>query len=143
MGCLKSFQDVLGKKGNEETTSGKIIRIFFYQKDNLFPRNLQQDPLNGPLHLSKSNSSSNLLRGPLVRSHAIFDGLLFFLPTFDVLVGWNQDLDIVDLAGTLDWTPPVNVSGELLTYRGRKTYKYWDLSMYLIYIIEFQSFSQY
>ena len=70
MGCLKSFQDVLRKEGNEETTSGKKIRILFNQKDNLFPRNLQQDPLNGPLHLSKSNSSSNLLRGPLVRPHS-------------------------------------------------------------------------
>ena len=40
-----------------------------------------------------------------------------FLPIFDVLLAF-QDLDIVDLAGTLDWTPPVNVSGELLTYRG-------------------------
>ena len=39
-------------------------------EDTLFPRNLQQDPLNGPL------SSSNLPRGPLVRSHSIFDGLL-------------------------------------------------------------------
>ena len=33
------------------------------------PRNLQQDPLS-----IYSNSSSNLLRGPLVRSHSIFNG---------------------------------------------------------------------
>ena len=38
------------------------------------PRNLQQDPLNGPLNLS-SNSSSSSVRGPLVRSHSIFDGM--------------------------------------------------------------------
>ena len=42
-----------------------------------FPRNLQQDLLNGPLNLSiYCNSSSNLLRGPLVRFHLIFDGFL-------------------------------------------------------------------
>ena len=41
----------------------------------MYPRNLQQDSLNGPLNLGiYSNSSSNLLRGPLVRSHSIFDG---------------------------------------------------------------------
>ena len=34
------------------------------------PRNQQQDPLNGPLNLSiYCNSSSNLLRGPLIRSY--------------------------------------------------------------------------
>ena len=35
----------------------------------VYPRNLQQDPLNGPLN------PSNLLRGPWVRSHSIFDGV--------------------------------------------------------------------
>ena len=43
---------------------------------SIFPRNLQQDLLNGPLDLSYNNSS-NLLRGPLARSHSLFDGILF------------------------------------------------------------------
>ena len=28
----------------------------------------------------------------------------------------REDLNIVDLAGTLTWTPPVNVSDEVITY---------------------------
>jgi len=43
----------------------------------MFPRNLQQDPLNGPLKNTwVSNSSNNFLRDLLVRSHSIFDKIL-------------------------------------------------------------------
>ena len=45
-------------------------------EDELNPRNLQQDPRkNGPLKTWVSSSCSKLLRGPLVRSHSIFDEL--------------------------------------------------------------------
>ena len=47
----------------------------------MIPRNFQQDPLNRPKK-NLSNyliCSSNLLRGPLVRSHSIFDGMLLLL----------------------------------------------------------------
>ena len=39
-----------------------------------FPRNLQQDPLNGPLNQSIyiALAASNFCRGPLARSHSIF-----------------------------------------------------------------------
>ena len=47
--------------------------------------NRTQDPLNGPrLETWVSNSSSNLLRDPLVRSHLIFDGIyknVFVVPS--------------------------------------------------------------
>ena len=44
-----------------------------------YPRNLQQDPLNGPRNLSIS--SSNLLRGPLIRSHSNFWWTIGKLPS--------------------------------------------------------------
>ena len=45
---------------------------FFWKQTTCFPKNLQQDP-----SIWVSNGSSNLLRGPLVRSQSIFDGCLF------------------------------------------------------------------
>ena len=38
------------------------------------PRNLQQDPLTGPLNLSRYLIARSQLRGQLVRSRSIFDG---------------------------------------------------------------------
>ena len=53
--------------------SGDMLLVFWGVVDPNFPKNLQQDLLNGPYTLV-SNNSSNLVRGPLGRSHSLFDG---------------------------------------------------------------------
>ena len=54
------------------------------------PRNLQQDLLNGPLNLSIYSNSSNLLKGPLVRSHSICDGYICQPPMTDpCMIYWD------------------------------------------------------
>ena len=77
--------------------------------ETYIPRNLQQDPLNGPLNLSiESNISSNLLRGPLVRSYSIFDGYIVYIGLETVRVGLNE---WVSSWTTASWTTPATISG--------------------------------
>ena len=60
-----------------EANNTKESGILVIWRNRALPRNLQQDPLfTDPEKTWVSNSSSNLLRGLLVRSHSIFDGMI-------------------------------------------------------------------
>ena len=64
----------------------------FTRISSINPRNLQQDPLNGPLNLSIPSSFNNFFRGPLVRSHSIFDGITRLRELTRILLETENDV---------------------------------------------------